>query len=167
MATVHILEVTMLLRPFSSFFMFLTPYHKWDTEKNVCDDKGLMFHYFLGVTASQLVSPVLFCPRCHRSFLKSQGWCLRVCHATIYIIASASGRSAVFMTKAFPIFPLQTLPPSSLLISHMPPTPQPQVTSHHSLNMPRFQTLAFPHMLFLFLECPSLLSLRGKLPLTL
>ena len=64
--------------------------------------------------------------------------------ATIYIIASASGRTAVFMIKAFPIFPLQTLPPSSLLISHMPPTPQPQVTSHHSLNMPLFKLLFFP-----------------------
>lgn len=40
--------------------------------------------------------------------------------------------------------PPQTLPPSSLLISHVPPTLQPQGTSHHSLNMPLFQTLYFP-----------------------
>lgn len=101
-----------------------------------------MLCYFLCVTAYQLVSPVLFCPRCQRSSLKSQGWCFRVCHATIYIISNASGRTTFIMIKASPIFLPQTLP--SLLISHMPPTLQPQVTSHHSLNMPLFQTLCFP-----------------------
>lgn len=87
-----------------------------------------MFHYFLGVTASQLVSPVLFCPHCRRSFLKSQGWCLRVCYHLYK-------RQCLWENRSLHDQSLPNLPstnPATLISPHLPHAPYASATSNFS-----------------------------------
>lgn len=133
---------------------------------SILDDMRLTLHYFLGATAYQLISPVLVCPHCLRSSLKSQGWCYsKLC--SHYIICNVSWESSVCPDQS----PLNHFlcRPCHLYLFSSPTGPYAAAIRNFS-PFSEYATVSncvFSHMLFLFLECPSLLSLHGKLPLTL
>lgn len=133
---------------------------------SMLDNTRIMLHYFLGTTAYQLISPALVCPYCQRSSLKSQGWCYSVlCYH--YIISNVSCESSIRHDQS----PLNHFlcRPCHLYLFSSPTCPYSAAIRNFS-PFSEYATLSncvFSHMLFLFLECPSLLSLHGKLPLML